>query len=57
MSESKNEKVIMESTYCTNVVLRWLTTDLALTNKRFKGYDQNILFSLLPLVKMKLLYH
>lgn len=51
MSEIKNERVIMEGTYCTNVVLRWLTTDLALTNKRFKGYDHNTLFSLLPLGK------
>lgn len=51
MSEIKNERVIMEGTYCTNVVLRWLTTDLALTSKRFKGYDHNTLFSLLPLGK------
>lgn len=51
----EREKKLKEGTYCTNVLLRWLTTDLLLTNKRFKGYDRNTVLGLMPIGKMKLL--
>jgi hypothetical protein len=47
----EREKKLKEGTYCTNVLLRWLTTDLLLTNKRFKGYDRNTVLGLMPIGK------
>lgn len=42
-------ETIKEGTYCTNVLFRWLKTDLTLTNKRFKGYNRNNVLGLVPL--------
>ncbi|NRG32546.1 hypothetical protein [Niallia circulans] len=50
-SVMEREKKLKEGTYCTNVLLRWLTTDLLLTNKRFKGYDRNTVLGLMPIGK------
>ncbi|MFT9494380.1 hypothetical protein [Anaerosolibacter sp.] len=51
MSGLNNERIIKEGTYRTNLLLPWLTTDLSLTNRRFKGYDRNTLLGLIPLGK------
>ena len=47
----KDENVIREDVFTTNLALFWLKSNFSLTNKRVTGQSPNTLFGLIPLGK------
>ena len=56
MEEKRQEKTIEKGVFRTNLLLPWLTTDLEVSTKRFKGYKRNTLLGLIPFGKNELTF-
>jgi len=52
----KEESVIKESSFRPNLVLSWLRSEMAVTNKRVLGSSRNTLLGLIPLGKNEISY-
>jgi len=53
---SKDEKLIREDLFTTNLVLFWLKTNFSLTTKRIMGYAPNTILGIIPLGKAEITY-
>lgn len=51
---AKDENIIREDVFTTNLALFWLKADFNLTNKRVTGQKPNTLFGLIPLGKSEI---
>lgn len=52
----KEESVIKESSFRPNLVLSWLRSEMAVTNKRVLGSSRNTLLGLIPFGKNEISY-
>lgn len=52
----KEEGVIKDSRFTTNLLLAWLKTNFTLTSKRIVGYKPNTLLGAIPLGKTEVTY-
>ncbi len=53
---SKDEQLVNEETFTTNLLLFWLKTNFALTTKRVMGNAPNTLMGIIPLGKNEITY-